>query len=145
MKGPPERHGPHNCCVLGDVVSWLTMIERSGCLPTQMNDFQGTRAQLRWLNLFVIPESYQAMCHVVNECRKVTAMSLFNFSFGKNINLDEFLSVQTQATNAKKITVPGKQFGLKMIRVTEVRLGQVPLQWYFYCLLGGDERTNMRD
>nr|CAD7200075.1 unnamed protein product [Timema douglasi] len=71
-----------------------------GCLPTQMNDFQGTRAQLRWLNLFVIPESYQAMCHVVNECRKVAAMSLFNLSFGKNINLDEFLSVQTQATNS---------------------------------------------
>nr|CAD7442364.1 unnamed protein product [Timema bartmani] len=69
------------------------------CLPTQMNDFQGTRAQLRWLNLFVIPESYQAMCHVVDECRKVTAMSLFNLNFGKNINLDEFLSVQTQATN----------------------------------------------
>lgn len=69
-------------------------------LKTGMRSFIGMRDYFKWMNIYVIPETYRAMFFVVGECLKGEQMSLFTKSYGiKHITLEEFDTVQTQCTN----------------------------------------------
>lgn len=65
-----------------------------------MTNFSGMRDYFKWMNIYVLPESYRALCGVVAECLKVHQMCLFAVSYGKKyVSLDEFDATQTQVTN----------------------------------------------
>lgn len=65
-----------------------------------MHNFEGMKNYFRWMNIYVIPESYRAMSGVVAECLKVHQMCLFPTSYGKKyVTLDEFEATQVQVTN----------------------------------------------
>lgn len=65
-----------------------------------MGDYKGMRKYFKWMNIYVIPETYRAMSGVVTECLKVHQMCLFPTSYGKKyITLDEFEATQVQVTS----------------------------------------------
>lgn len=65
-----------------------------------MKDFAGMRNYFKWMNIYVMPETYRAMTGVVAECLKVHQMCLFLSSYGKKyVSLDEFQASQTQVTS----------------------------------------------
>lgn len=70
-----------------------------------MGDFKGMKKYFKWMNIYVIPETYRAMSGVVAECLKVHQMCLFPTSYGKKyVTLDEFEATQVQVTsNVSKV------------------------------------------
>lgn len=65
-----------------------------------MGDFKGMRKYFKWMNIYVIHETYRAMSGVVAECLKVHQMCLFPASYGKKyVTLDEFEATQVQVTS----------------------------------------------
>lgn len=65
-----------------------------------MGDFVGMKNYFKWMNIYVLPETYRAMTGVVTECLKVHQMCLFPTGYGKKyMSLDEFESSQTQVTS----------------------------------------------
>ncbi|XP_044749962.1 dynein axonemal heavy chain 1-like [Coccinella septempunctata] len=67
---------------------------------TGVIDFKKKREYFKWMNIYVIPETYIAMEYVVKECMKVSTMSLFTASFGaKYVSLEEFDSIQSLITS----------------------------------------------
>lgn len=70
------------------------------CIKTGMRSFSAMREYFRWMNIYVIPETYRAMGFVVGECLNVEKMSLYTNSYGqKHITLEEFDTIQTQCCN----------------------------------------------
>lgn len=75
----------------------------AGCVKTGMMDFIIIKNLILQNNLYVIPESYQVMFLVEQECQKAENMNLFTASYGKFVILDEFESVQSQTTQNVRI------------------------------------------
>lgn len=75
-------------------------------VKTGMKSFSGMSDYFKWMNVYVIPETFRAMFLVVGECLKVEQMSLFTKTYGiKHITLEEFDTVQSKCTtNVNKTT-----------------------------------------
>ncbi|PSN46069.1 hypothetical protein C0J52_02287, partial [Blattella germanica] len=73
-------------------------VPEKGCVSTGMDNFLGTKQYMKWFSLFVIPEAFNAMAMVVDECYKISIMNLYTLNFGKFVPLDEFEVAQVQNT-----------------------------------------------
>ncbi|XP_060531534.1 dynein axonemal heavy chain 1-like [Cylas formicarius] len=63
-------------------------------------DFAKKRKYYSWYQIYVVPETYRAISHVVAECLKMAQMSLFSANYGiKYVTLDEFNAIQSQTSN----------------------------------------------
>ena len=60
--------------------------------------FKEVRDKFQFLSLQTSPEVIKALCHVREECGKVTDMNLFHTGGGKHLRLEEFDQTQSQAT-----------------------------------------------
>lgn len=60
--------------------------------------FKEVRDKFQFLSLQTSTEVIKALCHVRDECGKVTDMNLFHTGGGKHLRLEEFDQTQSQAT-----------------------------------------------
>ncbi|XP_071452908.1 dynein axonemal heavy chain 1-like [Hetaerina americana] len=62
--------------------------------------FEETRNYISYTNLYCIEESHLAMMNVADECRLMSENFLFTLAFGKTVDLDNFVSIQSETTTA---------------------------------------------
>ncbi|XP_046395032.1 dynein axonemal heavy chain 1-like [Ischnura elegans] len=62
--------------------------------------FKENRNYISYTNIYCIEESYLAMVNVADECRLMNKSFLFTSAVGKNVTLDDFISLQLRTTSA---------------------------------------------
>ncbi|XP_041969812.1 dynein axonemal heavy chain 1-like [Aricia agestis] len=112
-----------------------------GRYPCSMEDFAGRLKHNQWYSLYVLPESVAAIHLVIEECLKVESMLFFTSNYGRNVSLQEFDTIQQQATTTtlKYLNITWLNSTAHAIKMSFRDVGKgwfniYEKKWEFYCI-----------
>lgn len=94
------------------ILNWYCFSLFPGLISTEMSNYNEMRGQLKWITIFVVPETYHVIKNLVKECSNTATFNLFSCSYTRTSPLETFELSQTQNTN---------NVGLAWTLLTDVR------------------------